>query len=95
MCLIEGESGTGKERVARALHEFSRRSNAPFVTISLAGAASARLESDLFGPDGKLAEANGGHALSGRRGRSAKRGRKRASWASCKPATRRRARMCA
>jgi two-component system nitrogen regulation response regulator GlnG len=58
--LIEGESGTGKERVARALHEFSRRSNAPFVTISLAGAASARLESDLFGPDGKLAEANGG-----------------------------------
>lgn len=58
--LIEGESGAGKERVARALHEFSRRASQPFVTISLAGATSARLESDLFGPDGKLAEANGG-----------------------------------
>ncbi|HWA00793.1 MAG TPA: sigma-54 dependent transcriptional regulator [Caulobacterales bacterium] len=58
--LIEGESGTGKERVARALHEFSRRAGAPFVTISLAGATSARLESDLFGPQGKLAEAQGG-----------------------------------
>ncbi|HVY85696.1 MAG TPA: sigma-54 dependent transcriptional regulator [Caulobacterales bacterium] len=58
--LIEGESGTGKERVARALHEFSRRASAPFVMISLAGATSARLESDLFGPNGKLAEAQGG-----------------------------------
>src|SRR5215813_12138770 len=55
--LIEGESGAGKERVARALHEFSRRASAPFVTISLAGATSARLETDLFGPEGKLAEA--------------------------------------
>ena len=58
--LIEGESGAGKERVARAIHDFSRRSSAPFVTISLAGATSARLEHDLFGADGKLAEAQGG-----------------------------------
>lgn len=58
--LIEGESGTGKERVARALHEFSRRSNSPFATISLAGAGGSRLETELFGANGKLAEAQGG-----------------------------------
>jgi two-component system nitrogen regulation response regulator GlnG len=58
--LIEGESGTGKERVARALHDFSRRAQAPFEVANLAGAASERLETDLFGPNGKLAEANGG-----------------------------------
>lgn len=58
--LIEGESGAGKERVARALHDFSRRAQGPFVTISLAGATSTRLEDELFGTDGKLAQANGG-----------------------------------
>ncbi len=58
--LIEGESGSGKERVARALHEFSRRGSGPFVTLALAGANAARLEADLFGPQGKLAEARGG-----------------------------------
>jgi two-component system, NtrC family, nitrogen regulation response regulator GlnG len=58
--LIEGESGSGKERVARAIHDFSRRASAPFATISLAGANSMRLESELFGPNGKLAEAQGG-----------------------------------
>lgn len=58
--LIEGESGTGKERVARALHEHSRRANAPFVTISVAGASAQQLERDLFGPEGKLAHAQGG-----------------------------------
>ena len=58
--LIEGESGTGKERVARALHDFSRRAQSPFVVASLAGAASERLETDLFGPEGKLAASQGG-----------------------------------
>lgn len=58
--LIEGESGSGKERVARALHEFSRRGSGPFVTLALAGANAARLEAELFGPHGKLAEARGG-----------------------------------
>jgi two-component system nitrogen regulation response regulator GlnG len=58
--LIEGESGSGKERVARALHEFSRRANGPFVALALAGANAARVEADLFGPKGKLAEARGG-----------------------------------
>jgi two-component system nitrogen regulation response regulator GlnG len=58
--LIEGESGAGKERVARAIHDFSRRASGPFVTISLAGATSLRLEEELFGPKGKLVEAQGG-----------------------------------
>ena len=58
--LIEGESGTGKERVARAIHDFSRRASGPFVTVSLAGATSARLEYDLFGEDGAIAKAHGG-----------------------------------
>lgn len=58
--LIEGESGSGKERVARAIHEFSKRASGPFVTASLAGAAGSRLEADLFGADGKLAEASAG-----------------------------------
>lgn len=55
--LIEGESGTGRGRVARALHDFSRRANAPFVALSLAGAHAGQLGSDL---GQKLAQAKGG-----------------------------------
>jgi two-component system nitrogen regulation response regulator GlnG len=58
--LIEGESGTGKERVARAIHDHSRRASAPFITMSLAGAASTLIDHELFGPDGKFAQAQGG-----------------------------------
>jgi len=58
--LIEGESGTGKERVARAIHDHSRRASAPFVSVSLAGVASAQIDKELFGPSGKFAQAQGG-----------------------------------
>ncbi len=58
--LIEGESGSGKERVARAIHEFSKRASSPFAVMSLAGASVARIETDLFSDVGKLAEAGGG-----------------------------------
>jgi two-component system, NtrC family, nitrogen regulation response regulator GlnG len=58
--LIEGESGAGKERVARAIHEHSRRAGGPFVAISLAGASAALLDRDLFGPEGAFARARNG-----------------------------------
>jgi two-component system nitrogen regulation response regulator GlnG len=58
--LIEGESGTGKERVARALHDHSRRAGGAFVAVSLAGAAAEHVERDVFGRDGKAAQARGG-----------------------------------
>ncbi|MBS0385519.1 MAG: sigma 54-interacting transcriptional regulator [Proteobacteria bacterium] len=58
--LVEGESGTGKERVARALHDNSRRSRGPFVAASLAGATAMQLDRDLFAAGGKIAQADGG-----------------------------------
>lgn len=58
--LVEGESGAGKERVARAIHEHSRRAGGPFVNLSLAGAAAAQLDRDLFGADGAFARARNG-----------------------------------
>jgi len=58
--LIEGESGTGKERVARAIHDHSRRANAPFVAMSVAGASVSQLDRELFAANGKLAEAQHG-----------------------------------
>jgi two-component system nitrogen regulation response regulator GlnG len=58
--LIEGESGTGKERVARAIHDHSRRAGAPYIHLSLAGAGAAQLDRDLFGADGRFAQAKGG-----------------------------------
>lgn len=58
--LIEGESGAGKERVARAIHDHSRRAAQPFVSLSLAGLDAGQLDRDLFGADGAFARARGG-----------------------------------
>jgi two-component system nitrogen regulation response regulator GlnG len=50
--LIEGESGAGKERVARALHEYSRRASGPFTVVSLAAIPREAVEAELFGAGG-------------------------------------------
>jgi len=47
--LITGESGTGKELIAEAIHENSKRKNAPFVKVNLGGISQSLFESEMFG----------------------------------------------
>ena len=70
--MVRGESGTGKELVARALHDYSKRKDKPFIAINMAAIPRELIESELFGYEkgaftgadnsskGKFEQANGG-----------------------------------
>jgi DNA-binding NtrC family response regulator len=63
--LLEGEFGVGKHIVARALHEASRRSAAPFKELKCSAMPEDLLDAELFGHSGNQAggifsRANGG-----------------------------------
>ncbi len=47
--LLQGATGTGKELFAHALHQESRRSKGPFVSINCAAIPLELFESELFG----------------------------------------------
>ena len=47
--LISGESGTGKEIFAKAIHQNSKRSHEPMVTVNCGAIPEGIIESELFG----------------------------------------------
>lgn len=73
--LLCGESGTGKELIARFIHERSRRSQGPFISVNCAAIPDGLMEAELFGYErgaftgavqqriGKFERANGGTLL--------------------------------
>ncbi len=73
--LLLGETGTGKELFARAIHNRSRRREAPLIKVNCAAIPAALIESEFFGHekgaftgatqrrDGRFALADGGTIL--------------------------------
>jgi len=47
--MISGESGTGKELIAKALHDYGKRREKPFVAVNMAAIPRELIESELFG----------------------------------------------
>lgn len=47
--LIQGDTGSGKELFAHSIHNYSHRSNGPFVAVNCAAFQENLLESEIFG----------------------------------------------
>ncbi|MFE4133374.1 sigma-54 interaction domain-containing protein [Peribacillus sp. YIM B13482] len=47
--LLVGESGVGKNRIARMIHEMSKRSIHPFIEVNCGAIPESLIESELFG----------------------------------------------
>ena len=47
--LLIGETGTGKELIAKAIHQFSNRSDFPFIAVDCGAIPDTLLESEFFG----------------------------------------------
>ncbi|AIQ63482.1 hypothetical protein PSTEL_10730 [Paenibacillus stellifer] len=61
--LLQGENGTGKEFIAESIHRYSKRKDAPYLTVNCAVLTEKVLHHRLFGDElqnGIVAEANGG-----------------------------------
>ena len=65
--MVTGPAGVGKEIAARMIHNWSPRSNAPFIVLSAAMMSPERVEEELFGSEqggvsrpGLLEQAHGG-----------------------------------
>jgi len=50
--LLTGESGTGKEIFAQAIHNYSKRSEEPFIAVNCGAIPRTLIESELFGYEG-------------------------------------------
>ena len=44
-----GETGTGKELIAQSIHNYSQRSNKPFIAVNCGSIPETLIESTLFG----------------------------------------------
>lgn len=49
--LITGESGVGKELVAKAVHEYGRHADEPFIAVNCAAIPDTLIEAELFGSE--------------------------------------------
>ncbi len=65
--MLTGPAGVGKEVAARTIHQWSARSNGPFIVVSAAMMTPERVEEELFGVEtedstrpGLLEQAHGG-----------------------------------
>ncbi|MGE6613530.1 sigma-54 interaction domain-containing protein [Peribacillus sp. NPDC076916] len=59
--LLVGESGVGKNRIARMIHEMSKRSIHPFIEVNCGAIPESLIESELFGyEEGAFTGANKG-----------------------------------